>query len=577
MRNWASLSIRTQILIFYLTASILIVGIMGVALFFNTTGIIRQEATNTTSTAIDKSGRQLEMYIDQLSGLSDQLINNPQVLRYFSSTSDTGQDRTDIEVLVTNILETNPEIASIIFIAADGRLITNETNLDMNFTGNIRDQSWYKASLGSQMPILTSARMQEFSMDKDNWVISLGREIKDKQNRHLGVLRIDLKYDVIETILQDLNLGSQGYAFIINHNQQVVYHPDSMFFGDNEKIQALIRVMEMEGRELSREQMLTHRYDLNNTDWLLVGVASLDGVKRMQKDIVVALGMLGSVLLLLALSSSGIFANSVTKPIRKLENAMARVEAGLLDTQVTVIGSAEISDLSLHFQSMMNRIRDLLDEIRSKEQSLRASELKALYSQINPHFLYNTLDTIVWLAEFGNTERVVAISQAMARFFRLSLRGGSELTTVRDELDHVRQYLIIQKERYQEKLSYQFEIDESLNDIAIPKIILQPLVENSIYHGIRPLHDNGLIIIRVLKHENCLKLVVKDNGVGFVPADLKNITESDENKKGTRLGGVGLKNVDERIRMYYGDSFGLTIQNDDGGGVTVTLCLGITL
>lgn len=406
-------------------------------------------------------------------------------------------------------------------------------------------------------------------MDKDNWVISLGRELKDEKNRHLGVLRIDLRYDTIEAILKDLNLGEQGYAFILNQNKQVVYHPNPDFFSQVDKQQELINILEMEDGELSREQMLTHRFALENTDWLLLGVASLDGVKRMQEDIIMVLGILASVMLLVALGSSSIFANSVTRPIRKLEKAMAQVEQGVMDTEVSVMGSAEIQSLSNHFQDMMNRIRDLMDEIRGKEQSLRASELKTLYSQINPHFLYNTLDTIVWLAEFGNMERVVSVSKAMARFFRLSLRGGSELTTVREELDHVRQYLIIQKERYQDKLAYEIISDENLLDITIPKILLQPLVENSIYHGIRQLPGTGLIRITAARTEDALLLSVKDNGIGFKTVDTiwKN--------SNTRLGGVGLKNVDERIRLYYGEGYGLVIRNDEGGGVTVTLRLGI--
>lgn len=573
MKRWYLLGIRTQILAFYIAASVLIVGVMRVALFLSTTSIIRQEAANTTAMAIDKSGRQLEMYIEQLNGLSELLAHNPQVNRYFGgSLAEDGasiEDRADIEVLVATILETNQEIASIILIGADGRLITNEENLDMTFTGSIRDQSWYKAALGSKMPILTSARMQEFSMDKDNWVISLGRELKDEKDQHLGVLRIDLRYDTIESILQDLNLGEQGYAFILNQNKQVVYHPNPEFFSQEDKQQELINVLEMEDGELSREQVLIHRIALENTDWLLLGVASLDGVKRMQKDIIMVLGILVSVMLIVALGSSSIFANSVTRPIRKLEKAMAKVEQGVMDTKVSVMGSAEIQSLSNHFQDMMDRIRDLMDEIRGKEQSLRASELKTLYSQINPHFLYNTLDTIVWLAEFGNMERVVSVSKAMARFFRLSLRGGSELTTVREELNHVRQYLFIQKEHYQDKLAYEIVSDETLLDITIPKILLQPLVENSIYHGIRQLPGTGLIRITAARAEDALLLSVKDNGIGFKTVDT--IWQNSN----TRLGGVGLKNVDERIRLYYGEGYGLVIRNDKDGGVTVTLRLGI--
>lgn len=571
MKPWRLWGIRTQILVFYLAATLFIVGAMGLALFFSTTRIVSQEVAKTTATAIDKSGRQLEMYIDQLKGLSDLLAESPQVHRYFDQSSPddvAGDERRDIERMIQGMLNTNPEIASIILIGAKGQLITNEQNLEMHYSGDIQDQEWYQEALGSTMPILTSARMQEFSMDKDNWVISLGRELTDQnqEKKHLGVLRIDLKYDAIESILKDMSLGQEGYSYILNQSQQVVYHPNPQYFSQEEKRLELIDMLEMEGNELSREYKLTHRYDLNNSDWVLVGVASLDGVRRMETEIIIVLVVLGSVLLLAAFGSSAIYASSVARPIRQLEKAMEEVEKGSLATEVAVVGSAEIASLSTHFLSMLDRIRELMQEIRSKEQFLRASELKTLYSQINPHFLYNTLDTIVWLAEFGNTERVISVSKAMARFFRLSLRGGSETTTVRDELDHVRQYLFIQKERYQDKLSYEIQAEDGLMDISIPKILLQPLVENAIYHGLRKMPGGGMIRITARKGEKeDLFLAVEDNGGGFEDAE--------KGKDPLRLGGVGLKNVAERIRLYYGEDYGLSIANRPGQGATIILRL----
>ncbi len=569
MKPWRLWGIRTQILVFYLAATLFIVGAMGLALFFSTTRIVSQEVAKTTATAIDKSGRQLEMYIDQLKGLSDLLAESPQVHRYFDQSSPddvAGDERRDIERMIQGMLNTNPEIASIILIGAKGQLITNEQNLEMHYSGDIQDQEWYQEALGSTMPILTSARMQEFSMDKDNWVISLGRELTNEEKKHLGVLRIDLKYDAIESILKDMSLGQEGYSYILNQSQQVVYHPNPQYFSQEEKRLELIDMLEMEGKELSREYKLTHRYNLNNSDWVLVGVASLDGVRRMEAEIIIVLVVLGSVLLLAAFGSSAIYAGSVARPIRQLEKAMEEVEKGSLATEVGVVGSAEIASLSTHFLSMLDRIRELMQEIRNKEQFLRASELKTLYSQINPHFLYNTLDTIVWLAEFGNTERVITVSKAMARFFRLSLRGGSETTTVRDELDHVRQYLFIQKERYQDKLSYEIQAEDGLMDITIPKILLQPLVENAIYHGLRKLPGGGMIRITARKGEKEeLFLAVEDNGGGFEDAE--------KGKDPLRLGGVGLKNVAERIRLYYGEDYGLSIANRPGQGATIILRL----
>ena len=572
MKKWYSFSLRTQILTFYIIGIAVIVIVMGTTLFYSTSRIITKEVAKTTETAIDKSGSQLEMYIDRLKGLSDLLAENPQICRYFGQDhinwKEHQNDKSDIEALITSILKSDKEIESIILVGADGRIITNEKKLNMNFAGNVREQEWYKDTLKEMMPILTSAKMQEFSMDKNNWVISLGHEIKNEQGQHIGILRIDLKYKAVEAILKDLNLGVKGFAFIMNSKNQVVYHKDTSYFRDNKKRLELLNIIKMKDIELSRLQMLVHRYKLNNTDWLLVGVSTLDSAVQMQNDIIIALWILGTIMLIFALGSSSLFASNVSKPVRKLEKIMTQVEDGIFNADFSIIGSAEIESLSKHFKSMMKEIQKLMDEIRVKEKSLRLSEIKTLHSQINPHFLYNTLDTIVWMAELGDMAKVVSVSKAMASFFRLSLRGGSELTNVRDELEHVKQYLLIQKERYQDKLSFEIHADESLYDVSIPKIILQPLVENSIYHGIRNLTGMGKIIIEAVKTDNGLIFTVEDNGIGF------DVGVPRKNESASLLGGVGLQNVDERIRLYYGDGFGLDITSTIGKGTKVILKLG---
>jgi two-component system sensor histidine kinase YesM len=572
MRRWKRLPFGSQIFMVFITASGFLLGLMALTLFFSTSGIIRQEVAGTTATAIEKSGRQLEMYIDELKGFSELLVENPQIRRYFGESPSPGTggpaDKADIEALVTSVLAINPEIASIILVGADGKLISNEKTLDMSFSGNIRDKEWYKAILTSGMPVLTSARMQEFSMNKDTWVISLGRELKDFSGNHIGVLRIDLRYDVIEAILQDVSLGRSGYAFILNQDKQVVYHKDPSYFTDGSKRLELLHMLEMPDNELSRGFMLLHRYPLSNADWLLVGVATLDGVLRVQKDIILAIWLIGSVLLALALISSTLFSNTLTRPLKQLEKAMSQVELGILESEVPPGGNAETESLSRHFLSMMTQVRLLMEEVRTKEQSLRASELKTLYGQINPHFLYNTLDAIVWLAELGKVDRVVHVSKAMARFFRLSLHGGSEWTTVREELDHARQYLTIQQERYGEVLHYEITSDETVLDEVIPKILLQPLVENSIYHGLRKIETPWHIHISAKDGKDIVTLSVEDNGAGFdasVPARRE--------EKG-RLGGIGLQNVEERIRLHYGDVGSLAIDSEAGKGALITLRLG---
>jgi len=567
-------SIRAQISAYFIVITVIIITVMGFSLFYTLSGIISTEAAKSTSTAINKSASYLELYIDQIKGISRILAESTETRRLFSTSSTASDayraDKANVERLINTVLSTNKELSSIIMVGRDGRLVTNEKQLEMGLSHNMMEEPWYKAALGNDsMPVLTSAKMHDFSMDKDNWVISLSREIKGDTGEHLGVLLIDFKYDVIEKNLSSLDLGSNGFGFIINDLGEVVYHKDKTYFENDAKRRELISILDMPHDELAGQLKLIHSYHLANADWTLVGVASLDGIVRMQQDMMRLMVVLGAVMAACFLASTFYFSRRVTDPLLRLQQAMDSVEKDMLDIEITAVGGIEAENLARHFNKMMQRIRLLLAEIMEKEKYLRASELRALHSQINPHFLYNTLDTIVWMAEFKDSEKVVAITKALARFFRLSLGDGKETTTVRNEIDHVRQYLFIQKERYETKLDYKIQVDDSVLDIEMPKIILQPIVENAIYHGIRPLSQGGLVTIDAYPRGDDVVFEIKDNGVGFDTSELS----AEPKSIGLRLGGVGIDNVDKRLKLYYGEDHGLTVISSPGKGTQVTIVM----
>lgn len=580
MKNWHKLSMRSQILIYFLLTTGIVIFFMSTVLFINSYKIMTTEAEKTITASVEKSGKQLEMYLNKLSSLSEMLTQTPQIRRYFAQNIGAGvtvgkdyeKDYLDSKNIVNVLIKTNPEIKSIIIIGADGRIITNEANLDMNFAGKIKDQSWYKNALNSPKAVLTSARMQEFSMDKDNWVISLSREIRDENNKHIGILRIDFMYSEIGQILNNLMLGDRGFAFIINQNKQLVYHPDTTYFSNKTKRQSLNNFVSMTKEEQTKESLLTYKYDLKDSDWTLIGVSSMDGLRSIKENLLRTVIMMGFLIFLGAFIISRGISNSLSRPLRQLENAMENIENDFAETDFRKLGSSEIASLLRKYVLMVDKIRDLMEEIKVKEKTLRDSEIRTLQSQINPHFLYNTLDTIVWLAEFGEVEKVVRVSKALGSFFRLSLHGGELNIPVRDEINHARQYLLIQKERYQEKLEYEITVDESIMDIEIPKIILQPIIENAIYHGIRHLEGNGLIKISALKNQDRLVFIVEDNGVGFDQYIMK------DKEKQLDTSGIGLSNVRERLRLLYGEDFTFEITSKIGVGtvVRVELPLGRT-
>ncbi|MED4533171.1 sensor histidine kinase [Metabacillus fastidiosus] len=560
--------LRVQIALHYFLASTLILLLMGLILYYSISSLVLNEAASKTKAAVSKSGMYIELYIDRLKAVSSILAENPQLIDYFSTTERDPSSKKDILSTIDTAIASDPFIKSVIMVSKDGQILSNESGLDMSMSGNMMKEQWYVSAIQSgSMPVLTSARMQKFSMNKENWVISISREIKNAKGKNIGVLLIDIEYKVIEDYLSNADLGKQGFSFIINDNSEVVYHTDPSYFGNSAKRKTLENIVKNKDVYDARENTLTHIYYLKNADWTLAGVSSQDSLQAIKRQLIETFLLVGIVLLAIAAFSVAVFAGRITAPFQKLEKAMQEIEDGLSEVTIDEKGCYEAQSLAKHFNIMIYKIKKLMQEITEKEKRLRSSEISALHSQINPHFLYNTLDTIVWMAEFNNSEKVIEMTKALAQFFRLSLSGGNELTTVENELDHVRQYLFIQKERYGDKLNYTIECDESLLKIQIPKIILQPIVENALYHGIRGLSRQGYIEISAKKSGENLLFTVKDNGEGF---DLKQLDVKHANKR-MKLGGVGIKNVDERIKLYYGNDYGIMIDSAIDKGTTVMI------
>ena len=279
---------------------------------------------------------------------------------------------------------------------------------------------------------------------------------------------------------------------------------------------------------------------------------------------------------------SYLISQSITRPVRDLSRATQQVAGGDLSVRADTGSGAELGALSRSFNDMIDQINKLLEQVRTEQESLRKTELELLQAQINPHFLYNTLDTIVWLAEAGDQAKVVSMVGSLSEFFRASLGHGRDVVTIRDELKHVVSYLEIQQVRYQDILEYNVEVPEELYEAQIPKITLQPIVENALYHGIKNKRGKGLITITGKSESGCMYLYVEDNGMGMKPERLEQISkkingiqppEGEGTDTDTSSEIFGLSNVNERIRMKFGARYGIHVDSTYGEGTLVTLML----
>ena len=264
---------------------------------------------------------------------------------------------------------------------------------------------------------------------------------------------------------------------------------------------------------------------------------------------------------------------SITRPIRKLSEVTDQVAKGDLTVRSDVRTGAEVSVLSDSLNTMIDKIDELLEQVKKEQVRLRKAEFELLQSQINPHFLYNTLDAIVWLAEAGEQKKVVSMVGSLSDFFRTSLNQGKDIITIKEELQHSRSYLEIQQMRYQDILNYEIDVPEELHRYLIPKITIQPLVENALYHGIKNKRGPGRIVISGRKEEDFLILQIEDNGIGMRKERLDQVKEGMNQKIPTEKDIYGLYNVNERIRLNFGEKYGLSIESTYGEGTVVSIIL----
>lgn len=266
---------------------------------------------------------------------------------------------------------------------------------------------------------------------------------------------------------------------------------------------------------------------------------------------------------------------SITKPIKKITEVTNIVAAGDLSIRSDVTDGVEAKMLSTSLNSMIDKINELLSQVTKEQIRLRKAEFELLQSQINPHFLYNTLDAIVWLAESGNNTKVVSTVKSLSDFFRTSLNHGKDIISIKEELLHVRSYLEIQQVRYQDILEYEINVPEELYAYLIPKITVQPLVENALYHGIKNKRGLGKITVTGEKYDTYFNIYVRDNGKGITEERLKEVLSNINNRNESESTSFGLYNVNERIKLNFGDEYGISINSSYKEGTTVVIKLPV--
>ena len=384
-------------------------------------------------------------------------------------------------------------------------------------------------------------------------------------------IALDISCTNISSYINDVGIGQRGYCFLLDSDGNIVYHPQQQLIYSNLKSENIELIASLPDGTHVEENVIYSIETLNGSHWRVVGVSF---VQELITDSMWELGRIiifvGLLILIVMAVISFILSKVVSRPIRTFAEEMEQFEQNTADfTYEPVGGVREVRILSESFGHMVKKLQDLMGTIKDEQQNLRKTELRALQAQINPHFLYNTLDSISWMSERGKKDEVVEMVNALATLFRISISKGHELIPIRNEIQHAESYLQIQSYRYKNQFSYEFNVEADCLDYLCNKITLQPIIENAIYHGINGLVDGGRITITVKSQDDNIVMTVEDNGNGMTDEQIETIMNKDRSDKT----GIGIKNVNDRLKIYFGNEYGITIHSELDEGTKVIILM----
>lgn len=410
------------------------------------------------------------------------------------------------------------------------------------------------------------------------WVVTLTRGLDAAAFGERIAIAVDFSFSGIAQYIDNVGYGKHGYCYVIDRDGETVYHPQQQMLYAGIRSENVEEVLHLADGAHVFDDAIRSVSTLSD-GWRVVGVSYTDELAASRRQAVVR--FVAAVLLccvLIAAATVLLYARIVNRPVNRLVRAMQAFERAAETYAYAPMREpvAELQTLSDSFGHMVGMVQGLMAQIKAEELSLRKTELKALQAQINPHFLYNTLDSIQWMCEQGKNEDAVRMISALARLFRISISRGHELIPIRDELRHAESYLVIQSYRYRDRFAYSFEADEALLGYLCNKITIQPLIENAIYHGIGNMPDDGVITVRVRRDPDAadadtadILIEVEDNGVGMTEAQCAAILR----KERSDSSGIGIKNVNDRLKIFFGERYGITIRSELDAGTCVTVRL----
>lgn len=529
---------------------------------------------------IHQVSNSMDVYVETIEKMVNYIQLELQDTPFFTMESEgaSGWDSETayIRSVLENVANSHREVAGI-FIATKEDLYVS-TGMSRISRDPFQNERWYREAAENPeeiqlISVVTGRNIvtnRSYSIDD---VFSLAKAVQDPETGEvLGVILLDIRHDIIQSSINGVTIGEKGFVFVMDQEDNIVYTPvNGIVYRVNPKWVKAMEPMSVQiqgGSYQIRSELSPY------TGWRTVGVFSMDEVMSSVNTIVYILFTCVIISLVLVVIVSFKFSRTLTNPIFKLKRLMKQAESGDLTVRFNFQHNDEIGELGQSFNHMIARIDQLIQMVYVEQENKRTAEMKSLQEQIKPHFLYNTLDTISWMARDYDAEDIVRLVDALTNMFRIGLSHGKDIITVKEEITHVSNYLYIQKIRYKDKLNYVIHVDESLYAVEVPKLILQPLVENAIYHGVKAKRGGGTITITGVPEGENLVFTVQDDGAGMLQEKVEELNRRmsersvlDEQKS------FGLFYIRERIQLCYGTGYGVHVESALGEGTRVTITL----
>lgn len=574
LTKWIVSSLRTKLLIMFVILTVIPLIFVGMVSYVKSIKIISENANTFAELQATQVSQEVDIIFQDVKRFTE-IGKQESTIQFLINQENTYEEAENILNMISfyrEIYQSSKNIRAISIFNLDGKLISEDNGVHQMDSIPSKNPDFTKLIKQQENTIIQPTVINSIP------VISITRSvISEITGAVIGFINIVVDASAIEEILRGGSLGDSGSFHIETEFGESVFFSSTdtegrYFISDWNSIRK-----RQSGIVTNSSGTIVTVFDtVLSTGWKVIGQAPVKEIMRDANEIrsliifTVACSIIFTITLYFFISSKLIM------PIRNLKQKMKLASLGNLDVKVMNESTDEIADLSNSFNSMISKIKSLLHKSVEEQKQLTKAEFRALQSQINPHFLYNTLDNIIWMAEAKKSTEVIEMTKALSQFFRLTLSGGKDWITLRNEIEHIRNYLIIQKIRYRDILDVSLHLNEEILDYEILKLTLQPLVENAIYHGIKNKRGKGLIIIKGdFNSQGNICIEIIDNGIGIKEEKLLEIRL--QMSRGMPLnrenGGFGMFNVQQRIRLYYGENFGLTINSNYGEGTLICLTI----